>query len=135
MPFTEQQKFDILNQLNFALTRDPGWDGKYLEETDIFDRLTALENKSSIQVAQAQSILAELLALEAKIAKELGSSNHGMIKADVVLWDLDAKTAGMESQRSELIKRLRYLLGMSPTAADPGSGTGASTWGTILERS
>jgi hypothetical protein len=155
MPFSLEQRYLILTQLNNALLRTEqikaqyeNYDGDFwrfnavlspteyqanrpiplmFQKEDIWQRLDKIEAESEFLVNQVLEVTIALQNLEKAIASERSSPNSALIKADVLQWDAGSRASGMLTQREEYIEQLRYHLGLPPTARISG--------GARLERS
>ena len=128
MPFTLEQKYQALTQLNFDLERNAGiqsindehydyaldWDQQKVvtnyDEADIFDRLSDVERKSEYLVKHVQEVVEQLIEIDADIHKE--SKKLALKKADKLEWNAQDRLMGFEMRRSELLRRLRSLIGL-----------------------
>ncbi|MFB2768578.1 hypothetical protein ACE1AT_04705 [Pelatocladus sp. BLCC-F211] len=151
MPFTTEQRYQILTFLNEALLRTDATRSQYdtysgdfyrfdatlspteyqknrpvplmFEEADIWQRLDNIELKSEFLVSQVVQILTDLQATERAIINERISVNSALKKADVLEWETGSRTSGMFAQRDEFIEKLRYQLGLPPSPNNWGGGT------------
>lgn len=152
MPFTLEQRYQILTALNEALLRTDQMRSQYadapndfyrfdatlspteyqknrpvpllFEEEDIWQRLDNIEQKSEFLVSQVLQIMEGLLAVEKAIINERISVNSALKKADVLEWDVSARSIGMFAQRDDFIEKLRYQLGLPPSPDSQGGGGG-----------
>lgn len=140
MPFTREDHFKALTHLNQALIRNypyqlqsvPEYHGfdavlspeeweyaqpvpKQFRLEVVADRMNKLELQSEYLVSNARKILADLDDIEAKLYQAKSSANFALKKADIVEYDVDKRSVGMESLRSELIEKLRQALSFPPT--------------------
>lgn len=151
MPFTLEQRYQILTALNEALLRTDQMRSQYadapndfyrfdatltpteyqknrpvpllFQEDDIWQRLDRIEQKSDFLVEQTLQIMADFVLVERAIVSERTSVNSALVKADVLEWDVRSRSTGMLTQRDDLIEKLRYQLGLPPSP-DPMSGGG-----------
>lgn len=151
MPFTLEQRYQILTALNEALLRTDQMRSQYadapndfyrfdatltpteyqknrpvplvFQEEDIWQRLDKIEQKSEFLVNQVLRIIADFQAVERAIVNERTSVNSALVKADVLEWDVRSRSTGMLTQRDDLIEKLRYQLKLPPSPdAMGGSG-------------
>jgi hypothetical protein len=150
MPFTLEQRYQILTALNEALLRTDQMKSQYadtpndfyrfdatltpteyqknrpvplvFQEDEIWQRLDKIEQKSEFLVNQVLQIMADFLMVERAIVTERSSINSALIKADVLEWDVRSRSTGMFTQRDDLIERLRYQLGLPPSPDSMGGG-------------
>jgi hypothetical protein len=155
--FTLEQRFKLLNHLNLALLRSHEMQAQYMDfggetwhfnaklnpteyqanrpqpllfkKDDIFSRLDKIENETEFNVAAVIVVLNQLESIEASLNQLLSNANYAIKVADVIEFDINKKSEGMETQRSSLIEKLRYFLKLPPTASN-GNG-----WNTSLQRS
>jgi hypothetical protein len=152
MPFTLEQRYQILTVLNEALLRTDLLRSQYadapndfyrfdatlapteyqknrpvplvFQEDDIWQRLDNIEQKSEYLVNQVLQIMADFQMVEKAIVSERSSVNSALIKADVLEWDVRSRSSGMFAQRDDLIEKLRYQLGLPPSPDSMGGGGG-----------
>lgn len=150
MPFTLEQRYQILTALNEALLRTDQMRAQYadspddfyrfdgtltpteyqkdrptpllFQESDIWARLDSIEVHSEFLVNQVLRILADFHTIERAIFNERSSVNSALIKADVLEWDVRSRSDGMYGQRDDLIERLRYQLSLPPSPDPLGGG-------------
>ncbi|MFK0731395.1 MAG: hypothetical protein ACFKPT_02710 [Gloeotrichia echinulata GP01] len=150
MPFTLEQRYQILTALNEALLRSEQMRSQYadapndfyrfdatltpteyqknrpvplvFQKDDIWVRLDKIEIESEYLVSQALQILTDFQTIERAIINERTSVNSALIKADVLEWDVRSRSTGMLSQRDDLIEKLRYQLGLPPSPDSMGGG-------------
>lgn len=140
MPFTREDHFKALTHLNQALIRNypyqlqsvPEYQGfdavlspeeweyeqpvpKQFRLEVVVDRMNKLELQSEYLVANVREILAKLEDIGAKLYQAKSSANFALKRADVVEYDVNLRTAGMESLRDDLIEKLRQALSFPPT--------------------
>ncbi|MCC5640628.1 hypothetical protein LC593_33315 [Nostoc sp. CHAB 5844] len=151
MPFTLEQRYQILTALNEALLRTDQMRSQYadysgefyrfdatltpteyqknrpvpllFQEDDIWARLDKIEQKSEFLVNQILQIMTDFETVERAIINERSSPNSALKKADVLEWETGSRTSGMMAQRDDLIEKLRYQLGLPPSP-DPTGGSG-----------
>lgn len=129
MPFTLQQRYQILTLVNLALLRSQVWRDEAeqhfyaplgvtqqakiptFEEADIFGRLDKLEQKSEFLVTKVLAVVQKLKDTETEIEQAQGT-NHALKKADVLEWDVDLKLVGLFDRRDALSDQLFYFLGL-----------------------
>lgn len=152
MPFTLEQRYQILTALNEAFLRTDQMRSQYadapndfyrfdatltpteyqknrpvplfFQEDDIWQRLDKIEQKSEFLVNQVLQIMADFQMVEKAIVSERSSVNSALIKADVLEWDVRSRSSGMFAQRDDLIEKLRYQLGLPPSPDSMGGGGG-----------
>jgi hypothetical protein len=151
MPFTLEQRYQVLTLLNEALLRThqqrAQWDDyggefrrfdaklsptEYQEnrpkptlftEGEIWTRLDDIEQKSEFLVKQVLGVVSKLEQVEQALDQERMSPNSALKKADVLEWEVGSRSQGMTSLRDELIEKLRYHLGLPPSpSCDWGGG-------------
>lgn len=150
MPFTLEQRYQILTALNEALLRTDQMRSQYSDysggfyrfdatltpteyqknrpvpllfnKDDIWQRLDNIEAESEFLVNQTLQIMADLQSIEQAIIKERSSVNSALIKADVLEWDVRSRSSGMFAQRDDLIEKLRYQLKLPPSPDPMGGG-------------
>jgi hypothetical protein len=150
MPFTLEQRYQILTALNEALLRTDLMRSQYadapndfyrfdatltpteyqknrpvplvFEKDDIWRRLDNIEAESEFLVNPVLQVLADLLMLERAIFNERSSVNSALKKADVLEWETGSRSAGMFAQRDDLIEKLRYQLKLPPSPDPMGGG-------------
>ncbi|MEH2393881.1 MAG: hypothetical protein V7K21_20180 [Nostoc sp.] len=150
MPFTLEQRYQIITALNEALLRTDQMREQYADppndfyrfdatltpteyqknrpvplvfkEDDIWQRLDKIEQKSEFLVNQVLQIMADFLSVERAIVSERSSVNSALKRADVLEWDTGSRSAGMFSQRDDLIEKLRYQLSLPPSPDSMGGG-------------
>lgn len=151
MPFTLEQRYQILTLLNEALLRThqqraqwDGYDGEFrrfdaklspteyqenrpkpllFTEEEIWMRLDGIEQKSGFLVNQVLGVINDLAQVEQALKQERLSPNSALKKADVLEWEVGARSQGMTALRDELIEKLRYHLGLPPSpSCDWGGG-------------
>jgi hypothetical protein len=150
MPFTREDQFKALSHLNQALIRNysyqlqsvPEYHGfdvvlspeewayeqpvpKQFRLEVVVDRMAKLELQSEYLVANVKEILGQLDDIEVKLYQAKSSANFALKRADVVEYDVDKRSAGMEALRTELIEKLRSALQFPPT---PMGATQASLY-------
>lgn len=152
MPFTLEQRYQILTALNEALLRTDQMRAQYadspndfyrfdatltpteyqknrpvplvFQEDDIWRRLDNIEQKSEFLINQVLQIMADFQMVERAIVGERSSVNSALKKADVLEWETGSRSAGMFAQRDDLIEKLRYQLGLPPSPDLMGGGGG-----------
>lgn len=150
MPFTLEQRYQILTALNEALLRTDQMRSQYsdysgefyrfdatltpteyqknrpvpllFQKDDIWQRLDNIEAESEFLVSQVMQIMTSFETVERAIINEQSSPNAALKKADVLEWE-GSRTSGMFAQRDDLIEKLRYQLGLPPSP-DPSGGSG-----------
>lgn len=150
MPFTLEQRYQILTALNEALLRTDQMRSQYadapndfyrfdatltpteyqknrpvplvFQEDDIWQRLDNIEQKSEFLVNQLLQIMANFQSVEMTIVSERSSVNSALKKADVLEWETASRSAGMFSQRDDLIEKLRYQLSLPPSPSSMNGG-------------
>jgi hypothetical protein len=148
--FTLEQRHKILNHLNFALIRSYEIQSQYTDfggemwhvsaklnpteyqanrpqpllfkKEDIFARLDKVEAETEFNVAEIIKILSQLESIEEELNKLLSSSNYAIKVADVIEYDINKKTEGLELRRDALIEKIRYFLQLPPTPKSGNSG-------------
>ena len=151
MPFTLEQRYQILTALNEALLRTDQVRSQYsdyesdfyrfdatltpteyqknrpvlllFQEEDIWQRLDKIEQESEFLVNQVLQILTDFQMVERAIFNEQSSVNSALKRADVLEWETGSRTSGMFAQRNDLIEKLRYQLQLPPSP-DSTSGGG-----------
>ncbi|MEH2384909.1 MAG: hypothetical protein V7K14_03760 [Nostoc sp.] len=151
MPFTLEQRYQILTALNEAFLRTDQMRSQYadapndfyrfdatltpteyqknrpvpllFQEDDIWQRLDRIEQRSDFLVQQTLQIMTDFILVERAIATERSSVNSSLIRADVLEWQPGSRSSGMLIQRDDLIEKLRYQLGLPPSP-DPIGGSG-----------
>ncbi|MHC5779684.1 hypothetical protein [Nostoc sp.] len=151
MPFTLEQRYQILTALNEAFLRTDQMRSQYadapndfyrfdatltpteyqknrpvpllFQEDDIWQRLDRIEQRSDFLVQQTLQIMTDFLLVERAIASERSSVNSSLIRADVLEWQPGSRSTGMLIQRDDLIEKLRYQLSLPPSP-DPIGGSG-----------
>ena len=88
-------------------------------------RTYAAAGRSSTATAESfvtavEGYLDKIESLESQMTALAGSA--GMIRADVVEWSKDGRTAGLADERRRLILRIARLLNISPGSAISGDG-------------
>lgn len=154
--FTLEQRFKILNHLNFALLRSYEVQAQYMDfggenwhfsaklnpneyqanrpqpllfkKEDIFSRLDKIEAETEFNVADVVTISEQLDNIELELNRLLSSANYAIKKADVIEFDITFKNQGLETQRDRLIEKLKYFLNLPPTSSN------SSGWNTSLQR-
>ncbi|MEH2201209.1 hypothetical protein [Nostoc sp.] len=150
MPFTLEQRYQILTALNEAYLRTDQMRSQYadapsdfyrfdatltpteyqknrpvpllFQEDDIWQRLDRIEQKSEFLVNQVLQIMTDFQMIERAIFSERSSVNSALKKADVLEWETSSRSAGMFAQRDDLIEKLRYQLGLPPSPDSMGGG-------------
>ena len=100
-----------------------GWSINRKQE--VIDALTAAEADAVIET-EIKAVLTDLNTVSVNLQAELGSSNAGLIKVDVLEYEsAAARSAGMQVSKSSLIRDLANLLGLdwSNTTTCPGGAT------------
>ncbi|MBW4677663.1 MAG: hypothetical protein KME52_27790 [Desmonostoc geniculatum HA4340-LM1] len=152
MPFTLEQRYQILTALNEALLRTDQMRSQYadspsdfyrfdatltpteyqknrpvpllFQKDDIWQRLDEIEQESEFLVNQVLQYLIDLKNVERAIVNERSSVNSALKKADVLEWETGFRTSGMFAQRDDLIEKLRYQLSLPPSPDPMGGGGG-----------
>jgi hypothetical protein len=151
MLFTLEQRYKILNFLNFSLIRSYELQSQYMdfggemwhvnaklnpteyqanrpqpllfEESDIWTRIDSIEQQSCFLVSEVVQIINQLQEIQAELHKLLSSANYAIKKADVLEYDIDKKSEGLNFRSHELTERLRYFLKLPPTPTIGGCNT------------
>ncbi|QKQ75648.1 hypothetical protein [Nostoc sp. TCL240-02] len=150
MPFTLEQRYQILTALNEALLRTDQMRSQYadapndfyrfdatltpteyqknrpapllFQKDDIWQRLDRIEAESEFLVQQVMFVMNLFRSVELAIHQERSSVNSALKKADVLEWETGSRSAGMFAQRDDLIEKLRYQLGLPPSPDPMGGG-------------
>lgn len=152
MPFTLEQRYQILTALNEALLRTDQMRSQYadvptdfyrfdatltpteyqknrpvplvFQKDDIWARCDKIELDSEYLVTQVLQILTDFQNIERAMVLERSSVNAALKRADVLEWETGSRTSGMLTGRDDLIEKLRYQLGLPPSPDSMGGGGG-----------
>lgn len=121
MAFVANDKTRVLKYQAYEVRSDAYTSATLSQMID--EQMASIEADLPDLVAVIQADLDTLDTLDASLTTEQGSTNAGLVRADVLEWDVSRKTSGISSEFERIRRRIAQMLSQQIGRSPSGMGS------------